>query len=238
MKKIFAIELLILIMCPAIVSAKATTSDFSSVSSFKDKYTESLGEYDLYFIGKGELLKRDEYSISGANKSHFYDGQGFWLSDGTKTIDGTEAGIRVCETVRKDRSVTGNGTYTNPWVFDTVSRSSTVTFVSNVDGTIVTPTTIEVSFGSKYGTLATVQKEGYTFEGWYNEVSGGTKIESDTNVDVIGDHNLYAHQTVKKYTLNLEKQTGVTSASISGCDVVTEGSKYTCTYGKSVTIKA
>ena len=98
---------------------------------------------------------------------------------------------------------------------------------------------INVTYDSQYGTFpSTPSKTGYTFAGWYTSKSGGNKIESTTVVTNAGNHTLYAQWTANIYTLNLTKGTGVDSITAKGCTAVTVGSKYTCTYGASVTVTA
>lgn len=50
------------------------------------------------------------------------------------------------------------------------------------------------TYGSKYNFLPTPTRTGgYTFDGWYTEQTGGTKITSDTTVTTTQTHILYAH---------------------------------------------
>ena len=52
-----------------------------------------------------------------------------------------------------------------------------------------------VTYGSTYGTMPTPTRTGYTFSGWYTSASGGTKIESTTQVSITAAQTLYAHWT-------------------------------------------
>ena len=54
----------------------------------------------------------------------------------------------------------------------------------------------QVRYGSAYGSLPTIRKSGYKFNGWYTSESGGNKKEETTIVNTIGDHTLYAQFTV------------------------------------------
>lgn len=49
--------------------------------------------------------------------------------------------------------------------------------------------------GSAYGTLPTINRDGYSFDGWYTSATGGTKVTSSTKVTATSDHTLYAHWT-------------------------------------------
>lgn len=63
----------------------------------------------------------------------------------------------------------------------------------NPNGGKVSKKTYTRTYGKKYGNLATPQKTGYAFDGWYTKKKGGTLITSDTKVKVIKNTTLYAH---------------------------------------------
>ena len=77
----------------------------------------------------------------------------------------------------------------------------------------------EVTPGSAYGTLCASTRTGYTLEGWYTALTGGTKVSSTTVPTA--NTRLYARWTAKTYTLNYNLNGG------SGC---TTG---TLTYGNT-----
>ncbi len=52
--------------------------------------------------------------------------------------------------------------------------------------------TMQVTYGEKYGTLPTPTKEGATFDGWYMEEDGGTRVTKATKVVTPKNHTLYA----------------------------------------------
>ena len=81
-------------------------------------------------------------------------------------------------------------------------KSYTVTFEPN--GGTSSATNMDVTYGSAYGTLPTATRSNtidsstgkmisYVFEGWYTAASGGTKIESNTTYNTVGNQILYAH---------------------------------------------
>lgn len=49
-----------------------------------------------------------------------------------------------------------------------------------------------VEYGSSYNKLPTPSRSGYTFDGWYTAVTGGTKVTSISTVDIAENHELYA----------------------------------------------
>ncbi|NLE26672.1 MAG: hypothetical protein GX625_15270, partial [Clostridiaceae bacterium] len=86
-----------------------------------------------------------------------------------------------------------NVTLTAQWTVNTY----TVTFDKN-GGSDPSSVDKTVTYGETYGDLATVSRGGYTFNGWYTEASGGTKIESATTVTITADQTLYAQWDRKK----------------------------------------
>ena len=97
----------------------------------------------------------------------------------------------------------------------------TVTF--DVNGGTVTPAEQTVTYGSTYGELPTLTREGYTFAGWFTKKDGGTQVTKETVVTTADKHTLYAHWTANKYTVTFDANGGtVTPAE----QTVTYGSHY------------
>ena len=87
--------------------------------------------------------------------------------------------------------------------------------------------TRDVTYGDTYGDLPTPNRTGHEFLGWYTEENGqGTKVKSDTVVNTVGNHTLYAHWEANTYTITFVTNGG-TFAENSG---VVEN-KMTYTYG-------
>jgi len=64
------------------------------------------------------------------------------------------------------------------------------------------------TYGTTFGTLPTDSREGYTFNGWYTDATGGTQISSTTSVPS-KDTTYYAHWTANtntKYVVKHYKQ--------------------------------
>lgn len=119
-----------------------------------------------------------------------------------------------------------NSTITAQWTANTY----TVTFDANGGGT-PSSTTKTVTYDSTYGTLPTISRTNYTFNGWYTAASGGTKITSTSTVSTAENHTLYAQWTRTGFTVTFDKNGGNTPNPLS--KVVTQGSTYgtlaTCT---------
>ena len=95
---------------------------------------------------------------------------------------------------------TSDGTDTKTYTTTNVSSSPTRNYAKSGNGAArITLTGIDsytVTYGEKYGTLPTLSKSGYTFNGWYTGANGtGTKITSGSTVSILGNHTLYAYWT-------------------------------------------
>ena len=93
---------------------------------------------------------------------------------------------------------TSDGTDTKTYTTTNVSSSPTRNYAKSGNGAVrITLTGIDsytVTYGEKYGTLPTLSKSGYTFNGWYTGANGtGTKITSGSTVSILGNHTLYAY---------------------------------------------
>lgn len=83
------------------------------------------------------------------------------------------------------------------------AREYTVTF--NGKGGKVSKNTMKVSYGNRYGTLATATKSGYGFLGWFT--SSGSNITADTIYKTDGNTTLYA-KWGKKYKITFNPNKG------------------------------
>lgn len=90
----------------------------------------------------------------------------------------------------------------------------TVSFNANGGGT-PSSESIEVTYNSTYGTLPTISRTGYTFNGWFTSASGGTQITADTTVKITANQTLYAHWTINSYKLYVYPQGGTWEGSTS-----------------------
>jgi uncharacterized repeat protein (TIGR02543 family) len=71
---------------------------------------------------------------------------------------------------------TGNKSYTANYTLN----NYTVTFDAN--GGAVSPTTARTGAGGKLTSLPTPTRTGYAFDGWYTDISGGTKVTTASSV--------------------------------------------------------
>ena len=146
----------------------------------------------------GELptLTREGYTFEG------------WF---TAEKDGTQVMNDTVVTIADDHTLYAHWT----------ANEYTVTF--NANGGTVTPAEQTVTYGSTYGRLPTLTREGYTFAGWFTKKDGGTQVTKETVVTTADKHTLYARWTANEYTVKFDANEGtVTPAE----QTVTYGSHY------------
>ena len=104
---------------------------------------------------------------------------------------------------------------TNPTLFAKwTANSYTVSFDGN-GGVTPGPESMSVTYGSAYGTLATVSRPGDTFNGWYTAAAGGTLVSDVTTVTTASNHTLYAKWATTIYTVTWDAN-GATAAQTNG----------------------
>ena len=86
------------------------------------------------------------------------------------------------------------------------AKSIKVSF--NVNGGSSSHSPINVTYGNVYGDLPTPTRTGYTFDGWYDQLSGGNKITADTTVTSTTDQTLYAHWMAIKVQVTFDTNGG------------------------------
>ncbi|MBQ7821731.1 MAG: InlB B-repeat-containing protein, partial [Clostridia bacterium] len=87
-------------------------------------------------------------------------------------------------------------------------NSCSILFDENGDNVTIDETRIVVNCGEAYGTLPTPIRPGYTFDGWYTEITGGTKVTSSSIVPSSSFQWLYAHWTANPYTVTYDANGG------------------------------
>ena len=69
-------------------------------------------------------------------------------------------------------------------------------------------TSQDAIFGQPYRNLPELERIGYTFDGWWTEATGGTKIDETTLVTTSEDHIIFAHWTPIKYSVQFNANGG------------------------------
>ena len=111
-------------------------------------------------------------------------------------------------------SITGNHTLTAQW--------SKGTYLVSFNGNGATPSfaTKNVTYDNTYGTLPTISRTGYTFNGWY---LNGVKVTNTSVVKTSANHTLVARWTANTYIITLVYGNGTSNT--------TKSVTYNSTYG-------
>ncbi len=194
------------------ITFKAGTSG-ATLSSTKETSTWT---FDGWYTSNGvKVIGTDGKLV--ANVSGYTDANKKWKNAGAVTLYAHWSGGSITiPTATKTGNTCTLGTVTNPPTANKEYRASctpnkyTVTYNANNCGT-ASASTKQVTFGSAYGTLASFTvKTGYTFNGWYTAASGGTQVTASTTVSTPNNHSIYAHCTVKTYTITLSNDNATT----------------------------
>ena len=147
-------------------------------------YNDGKTDYGYTF----RVVANDGYQLDYSNLKIFYN-----EGEVTSTVEVSKYSWGAYVTVDLGKAI---GT---PVVY-------TITFNSN-GGTSVAPQ--NVNAGEKLTEPSTPTKEGFTFDGWYEDATLNTKF--DFNTSVVSNLTLYAKWTENKYTLTFDANGGTGS---------------------------
>lgn len=161
-----------------------------------------------------------QVTLSSPDKSEIY----YTLNGEQPTVNDTKSYLyREAFTVKpgtRVRAIAYKKGYQDSKVLD-MKASVSLKITYNVNGGSKLSSknkTKQVTYGSKYGTLVTPKRQGYTFVGWYTKKSGGTKITKNSTVKITKATTLYARWkkvTVKKAAKPVLKSTKARQLRIS-----------------------
>ena len=205
----------------------ATTSDAESVEYEDQADVKNLSETEgrtvtLYAVWEANVYMVAFYPNGGKgtmeNQQFTYDQEGVALSKNSYSRPGYEfvgwAATNDTDTAeyKDEESVRNlvteqNGVLTLYAVWQAARYR--VNFDSNKGNGSSEPDIadpVSVIYGTAYGELPTVSREGYDFIGWYTEA--GIAIRKDNTVDITADITLYAHWNAKKYSIGFDSNKG------------------------------
>jgi len=94
----------------------------------------------------------------------------------------------------------------------------TYTVIFNANNGSVSPTSSTTGIGWKLTSLPTPTRDGYTFDGWFTEETGGTQVTTSTVFNA--DTTIYAQWTVTLYTVTFNANSGSGTAPASITNIV------------------
>ncbi len=160
-----------------------------SVVTYQVKFDANGGEVDVEFL---DVAYNDTYGELPVPTRDGYEFDGWYTSKSGKK----EVTEKDTFTYKRDITLYAH------WVAPTFE----VKFDAN--GGDMRIDSKKVNSGEKYGYLATPQREGYKFEGWYTDPKGGYEITSKDIVDLDGDITLYAHWEARTFRLRFDANGG------------------------------
>lgn len=134
--------------------------------------------------GAGMILNAEEFISKLPYKDHkLYDVNQL----NAKVLPKVGAGVINMSSVQWQKT-----TYNDPSTGEDLVKEYDVTFDYQGATANNTITTMKVTLGKAYGELPTPERSGYTFLGWYTQLSGGQKVTPNTIVTQEQEHTLYA----------------------------------------------
>lgn len=159
----------------------------------------------------GKVCGQDscEVSVSINNDAVFY----LNFKNGYE-FDSSEGGANLCSPAgySERKLVISNILDDVECFFKVKEKDYVITFMPN-GGVLSESNTKNVTYTKSYGTLPVPTKIGYTFAGWYTEITGGTKIDNTSTLNTPSNQTLYAHYTPNTYTVILNSNGGSVSTS-------------------------
>lgn len=166
----------------------------------------TINQYTVKFDGNGgtdgtEIKKNYDAEIgelpTSTRAGYTFDG---WYTEATE-------GTKVTMSTKMPSKDT---TYYAHWTIN----QYTVKFDGNggSNGTDIT-----ADYDSEFGTLPTSTREGYTFDGWYTEKLGGTKIQATTKMPLDGA-TYYAQWKTVDYTITYDMNDGNSNEAVNHKD--------------------
>ena len=87
-------------------------------------------------------------------------------------------------------------------------QANTYTVYFNANGGSISIVSKSVAYMSQYGDLPVAEREGYSFKGWYTDISGGEERTYAHYYDIADNQTLYAHWQANTYTVSFDANGG------------------------------
>ena len=223
-------------------STKSLTITYPEVYAVSGGFNDWTEETNLAFTGNDGT-----YSVtidgSGTNYEFKVIDNAIWYGHSNKTFTATESNVTLASgtnNIKLKADVYPNGSYTFAYNKSTHKLGVTyptnyvVTFGKRTGGSTVTAkinNTTAFTTGTKIKagtsvTFAQTALTGYTFEGWYNAETGGTRISTSSSytTTINAATTVYSNYTANHYTVSFNVNGG--TASTPDSKEVTFGSAY------------
>lgn len=173
-------------------------------------------QVELY--GENKVLSESDYAILCKNISLIKTAEA--TKNGVYSELEVNGDVYCCGTVEGSSMLKLNGEIKtiDETAFNGYLDKHTITF--NAGEGSVSKENAEIYFGQNYDILPTPTRENYDFIGWFTEETDGERIISESVFDKINDITLYAHWSLKVFTVSFNANGGsVSTTSINAtCD--------------------
>ena len=218
-----------------------------SVSDRAYQEGDTMPGHDVTLIAKWDVLS---YDLS-------YDLNGGKLGDSTTIADevkdyGTQittpttpvrtgytfAGWKDQETVYNAEATFNMPARDMKLVAQWTANTYTVTFDVNGDEATCGTANSSLTYDQAYGELPVPTRTGHDFVGWFTQAEGGDQVTAETMMTTASEHTLYAHWTIKQYTITFKNHDGTTlkvveqnyKTAVTAPEVTREGYTFTGWY--------
>lgn len=202
---------------PATITFTNTTNGNGNTTRAASLFVRPPATYTVGYDGNGNTggtAPADQTKIENVNLTLVGPGTleriGYTFSSWNTAANGSGTSYPASSTYSENAAVTLYAQWT--------PNTYTVTFDPN-GGNTPSPSTKQVTFTSTYGTLATVTRAGFVFNGWFTESIGGTEVTAATTVGTADNHTLYAQWTAGNPEIAVAR--GATPIPIGTYDLIT-----------------
>ena len=192
---------------------KSSVSNYNDLVLAREEYDTliawaSANPLTVSFDARGGSLSRESVQVTygksyaGTNSSlPTAEKQGYRFAGWYSELDGSQVTEQTIVSAKVDHTLYAQWT----------AKTYTVDYDAN-GGDCAKENTV-VSYLSTYGSgttggLPTAIRKGHSFDGWFTEKNGGTRVENDTVLNTTFDHTLFAQWTVETYTVSLNANDG------------------------------
>ena len=183
--------------------------------------------------GTGQLSYEYKFSDGGATFNVYVDDvlyerlaeTGYWGEGEKKTVNILTSGSHV---VKFEMDVDDYGDdygYGESMVSElkyTTRSFSTHYVYFQANSGLVSPSSKIVAAGYEYGALPDATREGAYFDGWYTDITGGTRVTADSIVQSASYEYLYAHWRFISYPISYQNLGGASNPNPSSYTIVDE----------------
>jgi len=177
----------------------------TQIQNYISNSTKPAIKYIKYGDTYGDWLNVAPYGKWG------YDFVGYY----TSASGGTHITTSTKMTTANDHTLYAHWSPTN-YTLTANANGGSISSTSGWTGT-GSSATKSVAYQSAYGTLPSVSRTGYIFNGWYTNSSGGSQVTSSTTMG-IGNYTIYAQWTANKYNVSFDCNNTTTNVNLFNID--------------------